>query len=205
MILCDIGNSNATFYENGKIYSLEISKFLSYEPREKVYFINVNEKLLSKLDNPNFINLEPFFKLNTSYTGLGIDRIAACYTIKNGVVIDAGSAITIDIMSNGIHLGGAIIPGIFALLNAYKNISNRLDKGLNTQISLDCFAQNTKDAISYGILKPLVLTIKEIAKDKNIYFTGGDGEFLSRFFDKAIFDRDLIFRAMLKVIKEKDD
>lgn len=203
MILCNIGNTNATFYENGKISRVKIEDF-NTNFNENVYFISVNDNLNEKIkDNKNFINLEPFFEFDTIYQGLGIDRVAACYAIKDGVIVDAGSAITIDIMANFMHLGGYILPGITHSLKTYEEISPRLKVVLNSQIELEAFPQKTADAVSCGIIKPIVTMIQNIARDKNIYFTGGDGEFLAKFFKNGIYDKTLTFRAMQKLIKEK--
>ena len=45
--------------------------------------------------------------------------------------------------------------------------------------------------------------LKDTCKDKKVYFTGGDGQFFSKFFKKSIYDRALIFRGMKKAIEEK--
>ena len=203
MILCDIGNTTASFWEDGKITKFSVSKFP--KTNEKVYFISVNDKLNKKLSNENFINLEPFMCLNTSYEGLGIDRAMACYTIKTGLVVDAGSAITLDIISNNIHLGGAILPGLSAYLETYSNISPRLKINLNSQIDPNSLPQQTSDAVSYGIIKPILLLIKEMANGKQIYFTGGDGAFFERFFENSIYCKDLVFLGMKKIIEENKE
>ena len=162
--------------------------------------------MTGKLQNlPKFVNLEPYFELDTIYEGLGIDRIASCYAIKNGLIIDAGSAITIDVMMNSMHLGGAIIPGISHVLKACEAISPRLKISLNSQVSLDALPQKTADAVSYGVIKPILLLIESMANGSKIYFTGGDGEFLSRFFADSIYDRMLVFRGMQKLIEQKKD
>lgn len=205
MLLCDIGNSNASLLEDSKFSSLSMENFLKFHSTEQVFYINVNEKLKDYLmQKRNFTDLEPYFKFDTIYKGLGIDRIAACYTIEDGVVIDAGSAITIDIISDNIHLGGFILPGIASYKKAYGEISPRLKGELKTQINLDAFPQSTKEALSYGTFKGIYLLIKDTARDKKLYFTGGDGQFLAGFFDKAIYDKLLIFRGMKKVIEENN-
>ena len=153
--------------------------------------------------NENFVNLEKYFDIDTIYQGLGIDRIAACYGIRDGVVVDAGSAITVDIMANSMHLGGYIMPGISAMLAAYESISPRLKVPINSQIDIDALPQKTADAVSYGIFKPVVTLIEKLVGNKNVYFTGGDGEFLSKFFKNAVCDKMLVFRAMQKLIREK--
>ena len=204
MILCDIGNTNAAFLQDGKISRMSVREFRGYEPKEKVYFICVNDGLLAKLNaNENFVNLEKYFDIDTIYQGLGIDRIAACYGIKDGVVVDAGSAITVDIMANSMHLGGYIMPGISAMLAAYESISPRLKVPINSQIDIDALPQKTADAVSYGIFKPVITLIEKLVGNKNVYFTGGDGEFLSKFFKNAVCDKMLVFRAMQKLIREK--
>lgn len=205
MILCDIGNTNATFFDGRKIWNLSIDKFNTYEPKEKIYYINVNEKVAQKLSNPLFINIEPYIKLNSTYIGLGVDRAAACYAINNGLIVDAGSAITLDLMANGCHIGGFIMPGITTTLSSLKNISPRLDIPLNSQVDLECLPQRTQDAISYGVIKPIVNLINDFASGKSIYFTGGDGEFLSRFFSQSLYDRMLIFRGMQRAINENKE
>lgn len=204
MLLCDIGNTNATFFNNGYIKSMRINDFKSFIPHEDVYYISVNDGLKQKLQSNNrFINLEPFYHLQTNYIGLGIDRMAACYYIDNGVIVDAGSAITIDLVKDKKHIGGFILPGITRSLETFKLISPRLDISLNSQINLESLPNRTADAVSYGIIKPIILSISDIVKDQKVYFTGGDGEFLSKFFKKAIFDRTLVFRSMQKLIKNE--
>ena len=206
MTLCDVGNTNASFFENGKITKIKLENFKDFKSDEKIYFISVNDEITGKLQNlPKFVNLEPYFELDTIYEGLGIDRIASCYAIKNGLIIDAGSAITIDVMMNSMHLGGAIIPGISHVLKACEAISPRLKISLNSQVSLDALPQKTADAVSYGVIKPILLLIESMANGSKIYFTGGDGEFLSRFFADSIYDRMLVFRGMQKLIEQKKD
>lgn len=206
MTLCDVGNTNASFFENGKITKIKLENFKDFKSDEKIYFISVNDEMTGKLQNLlKFVNLEPYFELDTIYEGLGIDRIASCYAIKNGLIIDAGSAITIDVMMNSMHLGGAIIPGISHVLKACEAISPRLKISLNSQVSLDALPQKTADAVSYGVIKPILLLIESMANGSKIYFTGGDGEFLSRFFADSIYDRMLVFRGMQKLIEQKKD
>ncbi len=203
MLLCDIGNSSASFLDNDKYFRLNIEQFLEFKNEEKVYYVSVNEKLKENLKlRTNFINLEPYFAFDTFYQGLGIDRIATCYTINDGVVIDAGSAITVDVVSSSIHLGGFILPGIANYRKIFSQISPKLKCEFNTQISLDAFPQKTADALSYGVFKGIYLLIKDTMQNKKLYFTGGDGKFLANFFDYAIYDKLLIFRGMKKVIEQ---
>ncbi|PCI92632.1 hypothetical protein COB11_06900, partial [Candidatus Aerophobetes bacterium] len=38
------------------------------------------------------------------YETMGIDRIIICESIQDGVIIDAGSAVTVDIVNNGVSI-----------------------------------------------------------------------------------------------------
>ena len=113
---------------------------------------------------------------------LSVEGFAALLSaVADGVVVDAGSAITIDIISNSIHLGGFILPGIANYKKIYSHISPRLKSEFNTQVSLDAFPQKTMDALSYGVFKGIYLLIKDAAQNKKLYFTGGDGQFLANY------------------------
>mgnify|MGYP002521127806 FL=1 len=94
------------------------------------------------------------------------------------------------------------MPGIARYRKAYGEISPILKCEFNTQISLDAFPQRTIDALSYGVFKSIFLLIQNAAHNKKLYFTGGDGQFLANFFDKAIYDKLLVFRGMKKVLEE---
>lgn len=203
MLLCDIGNSSASFLDDNKYHSLSLDEFVNFQGEKKVFYISVNDRLKEFMkQKAHFVNLEPYFKFDTIYKDLGIDRIAACYTIEDGVVVDVGSAISVDIMSNRMHLGGFILPGIASYRKAYAEISPRLKCELNTQLRLDAFPQRTIDALSYGVFKGICLLIENATHQQKLYFTGGDGQFLANFFEKAIYDKLLVFRGMKKVIEE---
>jgi type III pantothenate kinase len=202
LILCDIGNTHFHFNINEKLIDTHICKLKN----QKIYYISVNEDKKKELiqKNPDSIDLSNIVDFNTTYLGVGIDRIMACKTIETGVVIDAGSAITIDLMNNKVHLGGYILPGLNALNKSYSLISEKLDYNFNMQIKRDILPINTVDAISFGAIGMVINFIENVAKDKKLYFTGGDGLYLSKFFDNSIYIKDLVFRGMLQTIKENN-
>ncbi|MCH5322837.1 MAG: type III pantothenate kinase [Helicobacter sp.] len=201
MILCDIGNSFLHFYHRGKIWKEIATELTQKDSNEVIFYISVNEDSTKALlySHPKCFDLTPYLTLDTAYKGLGIDRIAACYSIEEGAIIDAGSAITVDIMQDGIHLGGFIMPGIAQYKKMFSHIAV-LNCEMNLGIDLEAFPQNTKDALSFGILKSIFLTIQNTARNKKLYFTGGDGKFLSRYFNHAIYDDTLVFKGMQKSI-----
>jgi len=199
VVLADIGNTHFHILKNNEIMHLkEIVKF-----DDEVYYISVNEdkeKQLKKL-NPNAVNLKNFVKFNTAYKGLGIDRIMACKNISDGVIVDAGSAITIDVMENDIHLGGIIMPGI----NAFKEAYGKISKVLNLKPDeFEFLPNNTADALNAGSIGAVICMIEKIRGKKKVYLTGGDGKFLLKFIKNAEFIEDLVFRGMKKTLKEME-
>ncbi|HED6761821.1 TPA: pantothenate kinase, partial [Campylobacter coli] len=68
MLFCDIGNSNASFLDDNKFFTLNIEQFLEFKSEQKIFYINVNEHIKEHLKaRKNFINLEPYFVFDTIY------------------------------------------------------------------------------------------------------------------------------------------
>ncbi|WP_418184986.1 type III pantothenate kinase [Aliarcobacter vitoriensis] len=205
LILCDIGNTTFHFLIDGKDkkYFLDekIPKF-----KENIFYISVNEKATKKLlkKNPKSKDLSKFVSFKTDYKGMGIDRIFASLYQENTIIVDAGSAITVDIMENSTHKGGFILLGVHSFLYAYEKISKKLKVDFEKNINLDKIPLQTKDAILYALMKSIILPIKEVSLNKNIIFTGGDGEFLSKYFENSQYKKDLIFENMKRIIDAND-
>ncbi len=201
MILCDIGNTTYHFLikEKHKKYFLDekVPKF-----DDEIYFVSVNEKATKKLlkKNPQAKNIKELLDFQTSYQGLGIDRAVACSFQDNCVIVDAGSAITVDIMEESKHIGGFILLGLRRFMKSYPKISKKLKFEFEKEINLDKIPLCTKDAIQYAMLKSIILPIKEVSFNKSIIFTGGDGLALSKYFENSIYKKDLIFENMKRII-----
>ena len=197
MVLVDIGNTHYHIWENGKIYNLKAPKKFY----DEVFYISVSkdkEKEFLKL-NKKAVDLKKYVDFKSNYKNLGIDRIMACVSIKNGVVVDAGSAVTIDVMEEGFHKGGIICPGLFAFKEAFSKISDVLKVDYQ-KIDLKKLPQNTNEALIYGSVGGIIGLIQKF--NPPYYFTGGDGEFLAGFVN-GIYVKELVFKGMIKIIKEK--
>lgn len=201
MLLCDIGNSSYHFYDGLVDYKEFVGEFNPALMQETIYYICVNEKIseiLQKLEN--WIDLSLYIDKSNYYQTIGIDRIFACEAIDTAIVIDAGSAITFDIVKNGIYKGGFIYPGVRAMGKTYKDISLALDYSFNFELELDKMPKNSRDAISYGYLKLLYNEV--ISHNMDIVLTGGDALELLKLFPNAVVDNLLIFHGMNKIIKK---
>ena len=197
--MCDIGNTNFSFSNTLKI---SVDDFDISSIKEKVYYVSVNaywEKRLSMEDN--WINLRSYIDFKKYYKSMGIDRIMVCEALENAVVIDAGSAITVDQIINGKHEGGYIYPGLKALAKCFKEISPALDVSFNFDIDLDKMPKNTQDALSYGAIAPLLSNIAEISKDLPVLLTGGDAQTLLPLIPSACIEHDLVFKGMQKILE----
>lgn len=197
MLLCDIGNTSYHFYDLQNDYKESVESFDPTSIKEDVYYICVHPAIKKELEKlPNWNDLEKRVDRSHYYDTMGIDRIMACEAVENGVIVDAGSAITVDVMKEGAFQGGFIYPGIKAFQKAYASISNVLAYELDTDIDLSHLPKNTSDALAYGFLSGL---IKEISSHKlDIILTGGDALSMQKQLPKAKVDHLLVFRGMLK-------
>ncbi len=201
MILCDIGNTTVDLYRNGQRAKTAVEEFDPASVSGEVYFISVNGAFSERLKaHPNWHDLSHAVAWGNYYPTMGIDRIAACEAIEEGIVVDAGSAITVDVMQNGLHQGGFISLGLRAAQEAYARLSPALAVSWNFEVDLAKMAKNTQDAVSIGFLAPLVGQIKRLGGP--VYLTGGDARTLSRFFPDAVVDEELIFKGMKKLIEK---
>ena len=204
MLLCDVGNTFLHFYHNGKIWKEKPYALSKKKENLPIYYISVNERFERCLlaSHPYCVNIGEYIEIESEYKGLGVDRRAACKAVQDGVIIDAGSAITADIMQNGIHLGGYIMPGLGAYRKMCADISTVLDIKIEPSVNLSALPQNTSDALSFGAIKSVILMIKNTTRTKKIFFTGGDGKFFARFFENAIYDNTLVFKGMQKALQK---
>ena len=124
---------------------------------------------------------------------VGIDRLLnaiAAYerTKTSTIVIDVGTAITIDLVSKkGEFLGGLILPGIKMCARAL-NKQTALLPNVNIKKTAEIIGKNTEDAISAGIYNGTVGAILHILKEirkrhkdmKYSIITGGDTKILKK-------------------------
>jgi type III pantothenate kinase len=200
MLLCDVGNTSFHFFDGNNDYKKDVKSFDSSTITQEVFYICVNPHLTEVLKLlKNWVDLSLYIDMSKYYETMGIDRIMACEAIDNGIVIDAGSAVTVDLVKEGLFLGGFIYPGIKAMSQTYKNISCVLDYSFNFECDLDKMPKNSEDSISYGYLKTLYSEV--MSHDMDIFLTGGYAKKFALIFPDATVDERLIFRGMKNIIK----
>ena len=155
---------------------------------------------------------------------LGVDRWLALmgareYTSNDFIVIDAGTAITVDQVKAGQHQGGFIVPGIRtlrqSLTNNTANLTADCDLGIdepgidsNPSRPAQFLATNTQSAICGGTLYMASAFVNGLITDllsssetlPNIYFTGGDGALLSSLLTmNSDYIEDLVLQGIINV------
>ena len=204
ILLADIGNTHFHIYNGTNVEHLSYDDAIVKYAKNDMLYISVKHLLEDKIAHiKSWKNISSSLTLSGEYETMGVDRKALCLSTKDGILVDAGSAITVDVMSDGMYKGGFILPGIKAYLESYKRISSVLDTSLTEDLKLESLARTTKEQISYGIIASIKALIDKHSDGKKLYFTGGDGKFLSTFFDNAVYDETLVFQGILKTIKDE--
>ncbi len=122
---------------------------------------------------------------------VGTDRLLAALAVtaiaphsKPAIVIDSGTAVTVDVISpHGAFAGGAILPGSALIARALNEGTARLPNVvINQNNTPSPTGKNTQEAISAGIFWGLVGSINELVRQQRlllgnstpVYVSGGD-------------------------------
>lgn len=219
MNLCiDQGNSRtklAIFAEDGRMVNnfiykrfdaSEIERICSLYPVENSIIssvINIEPAVVNTLNrlSRQFVLFDhntpvPLVNRYDTPQTLGQDRLAAAVGAnglspdKNLLIIDAGSAITYDFVSNkNEYMGGNIAPGIKMRFTALKNQTKKLPLvEIGEKQLIPLFGRNTTDAILSGVVRGIRYEIEGYirALQKQVgqfetYMTGGGSAYLQTF------------------------
>ncbi|MDB5171882.1 MAG: coaX [Phycisphaerales bacterium] len=121
----------------------------------------------------------------------GVDRVlnvAAAYEQMETacVVVDAGTAITVDCCNDaGEFLGGAIAPGASTMLDALHEKTAQLPR-IELTVPTEAFGKNTREAIALGVYHGIRGMVKELTENyatalgqwPEVIATGGDAQLL---------------------------
>jgi len=205
VLLADIGNTHFHIYNENTVEHLSYRNAISKYKDQTLCYISVKHQLSKEIEQiKKWKNISSFMHIEGDYETMGVDRRALCLSHENAVFVDAGTAMTVDVVEEGVYMGGYIFPGLKVLLKSYETISPTLKTELDEEVSLVHLPTTTKEQISYGIIASIKALIEKHSKGKTLYFTGGDGNFLSNFFDDADYDETLVFQGMMKAIKDNE-
>ncbi|GLS27226.1 type III pantothenate kinase [Marinibactrum halimedae] len=138
---------------------------------------------------------------------LGVDRwLAMIAAFKAGcgkpcLVVDAGTAITVDLIADeGCHQGGYIGPGLSMMSSSLNTVTASAQTNSLVDDLKGVPGRSTDDAIKEAcsemalglVLKSLEYLRAFSGPNVGIFITGGDGVFLSRVISDATYSKDLV-------------
>jgi type III pantothenate kinase len=125
---------------------------------------------------------------------------------QGAVIIDAGSAITIDLLrADGQHLGGAILPGFNTSLARFKEIMRKADFDHPDIAKTDEPGCSTEACINIDYLPTDAEIVRQLvdrwfgrlAVDAVLIVSGGDASLIGRHEEhRFLIMPDLVFRGM---------
>ena len=237
-LLIDIGNTRVKWQQRDEKNiissdSVLVENFMDIDLKEikslkKVIVSNVNHSIVLDKLKENLIHFncpivevtsetsEELINDYTDQTTLGVDRWLAAMGAwkvygKDVIVINAGTAVTIDLIQidkkRKAHFrGGMILPGIAISLGILNNSTNLID----TEIGQSQYPSlNTKDAVTTGILMSIQgavnLVCKKLPSDLPILLCGGDADLIfsqseEDWKSRIKIESDLIFEGLMSYV-----
>ena len=153
---------------------------------------------------------------------LGVDRwvamIGAWAELQSAcVVVDAGTAVTIDAIDDeGRHLGGQIFPGVrlmFAALNASTSDIPVVAGRMAVATGLDMFGDTTSKAVQHGAwnavtgaVERAITTLRSNAYDPAVVLTGGDASrMLAALGTESLHRPHLVLQGLARMLRDTLD
>ena len=175
------------------------------------------EQLRSKIERVLHFTSQTDVPIEIEYSSrqtLGADRVAAAVGVvcemgvKDALIIDMGSAITFDIVENGVFKGGNISLGVAMRFRALHEFTASLPLCSATEPNRK-FGNSTIEAIEQGVMQGVLHEIEGyieriLAKNGklSIIFCGGDVKYFVNRIKNAIFaPRKLMFTGLNRILE----
>jgi len=168
---------------------------VSHDPTMLLHF------LCGRITRVHHLTWQSKYPFATDYATpetLGADRLAAAagafihHPGADLLVIDAGSAVTIDLVTDGTYRGGSISPGLAMRFRALHEYTGRLPL-VNKTEGFEFPAKTTEDAIAAGVVTGLLYEINEYIRTFEERYnklvtviTGGDSGIITRHSERRI-------------------
>lgn len=142
----------------------------------------------------------PFKNAYKSPLTLGVDRLAVVvaahflYPNKNCLIIDAGSCITYELLTNsGVYLGGGIAPGVQMRYNSMNTQTAALPL-LSRPDEINSYGSSTESCMHSGVvlgvcyeIEGWIGSVEAELQNLTVILTGGDAKYLSKQLKNTIF------------------
>ena len=186
MLLDEHPQLNKAILSATKPYSPDLKKILTEKFR---LFIELDHRTLIPIEN-----------LYESKETLGKDRLAAAiganelFPNQNLLIIDAGTAITFDLVnSKNQFMGGNISPGLEMRYKALNTFTGKLPL-VEAADDFPLLGRNTTEAIRSGVqtgilfeVEQYIQTLNKIYETLKVIITGGDAKFFDKKLKSSIF------------------
>jgi len=235
-IVVDVGNTRTKVgvFEGGQLtahyydLSATVLQQLNLQPTDRVIASSVGRGVeeIKALFPENVawmtfdrqLNLPLKLDYNTPET-LGLDRIAAaigalvCLPSANILVMDAGSCLTIDLVTKDqVFHGGIISPGVrmrFNSMHAFTEKLPQIDWLAAEQKPLELPGLSTQQSMRAGVLKGIQFEIEGhiryysgLYPDLKVIMTGGDAQYFENIINTPIFTEDSLVLIGLNRVLE---
>lgn len=162
----------------------------------------------------DLMRLPAWFSLgDTDHAQIGADRVMAmlgAYQPQTQYcVIDAGTALTADLVADGQHLGGYIVPGLRMALGALGAHTARIGSvGSGMYSAMLEPGRNTQHAVEHGVRRGLIAFCQAVAEQLSprpdrIVVTGGDAAWISgHLHGIVVTEADLVFQGLTRYFSE---
>lgn len=145
---------------------------------------------------------------------LGVDRLAAAVGAValtgsgNCLIVDFGTAITVDLVTDGVFRGGNISPGVGMRFRALHDYTSRLPECSPAEVA-SALGSSTREAIEQGVMQGVMYEIEghiarltEKIKDLSVIFTGGDAKYFVKRIKNTIFaNRELVICGLNRILE----
>ena len=229
-LLIDAGNTNIKFtlFDGGTFNSIHFDALKNLEPLPEFAVLSSVAKqtavqpildwLRAKQITFHIVKVETTaFGVQCAYSNtqnLGVDRWLAIlganaeWPNQNLVVVDAGTAMTVDVItptqSGAAHLGGWIIPGLSLMQDSICQLAPGVFSDSN--IKPEHLGTDTPSALYHGCLHALVgavhqaLSLLENQTEVIVVITGGDSEVLAAMLQQqsvpVVQDKNIVFKGL---------
>jgi len=238
-ICIDQGNSRtkvALFDQDGKLVKSFVYKAFSSSDVERLFQLYpIKNSIISSVVNLESSMVNVLHRLSKQFVlfdhetpipiendyatpeTLGQDRLAAAVGAsslcpnENLLIIDVGSAITYDFVSEEGHfLGGNIAPGIKMRLTVLRTMTKKLPQvEVDEQELIPLYGQKTRDAIASGVVRGIIFEVKgymrvmqERTKHFKTFITGGQAPYvLHAIKDDLHYEKNLVLIGLNRILE----
>ncbi|PLV58363.1 type III pantothenate kinase [Thermotoga sp. KOL6] len=138
---------------------------------------------------------------------IGADRVANVVALvkeygNSGIIIDMGTATTVDLVVEASYEGGAILPGLFMMIHALFRGTAKLPLVEIKPTDL-ISGKDTEENIQLGVvngsvyaLEGIVSRMKRIYGDMPVVLTGGQSKIVKEILKHEVHDEDLTIKGV---------